>query len=184
MTKPTKLILLSQVAFLVLVGICVAILPHFLFAGNEGGMSNYGVHTTTVAFYTLAFVLSAALLLCAARELPATKDYRPIKTIFAVTACSLLLVLVTTYPYQHNNTFGNIHTAANILTFCFEMLAGGWIALVFHRSLASILLLLLQLAAFVLLILTFIGTIHLLFVAQILTLVAFGLLLVIGTTTT
>jgi hypothetical protein len=49
-----------------MIGVCVAILPHFLFERNEGGISNYGIHASTAVFYTLAFSLSAGLLLRAA----------------------------------------------------------------------------------------------------------------------
>ena len=181
MERVTKLVVLSQITFLVLVGLCVTILPHFLFERNEGGLSNYGVHASTAVFYTLAFVLSAVFQLRAAYALPQAGDCRLLRAVFMITAYSLLLVLVTTYPYQRSIVYGNIHMAANIWIFCFEMLAGGWIALVFRRSVISILLLLLQLLAFVLVVLTFLGTIHLLFIAQILTAVSFGLLLLMST---
>ena len=181
MGKITKLVLASQVAFLVLIGACVVITPHFLFSRDEGGMSNYGVHASTVVFYTLAFVTSAGLLLLAARALPKAPDFRSLRRIFVITAYSLLLVLLTTYPYKHSNTYGNIHTLANIWTFCFQMYAGVWLALFFRRNIITSLLLLAQFAAFVLVVLTFIGTIHLLFVAQILTLLAYGSLLVTST---
>ena len=182
MQKITKLVLASQVAFLGLIAVCVVITPHFLFSRNEGGMSNYGVHASTVVFYSLAFIVSAGLLLLAARTLPKVPDNRLLRRVFLVTAFSLLVVLLTTYPYQHNNTLGNIHTAVNVWTFCFETFAAVWIALFFHRTAVNVVLLLAQLAAFVLLVLVFLGTIHLLFVAQILTTLAYGLLLVTSTT--
>lgn len=182
MGKITKLVLASQTVLLLFIAVCVIITPHFLFSRNEGGMSNYGVHASTVVFYTLAFTISSALLFLAARSLPKTPDYRSLRRIFIITAYSLLLVLVTTYPYKHSNTYNNIHTAGNIWTFCFQMYAGIWLALFFQRDIISILLLLVQLLAFVLIVLTFVGAIHLLFVAQILTMLAYGLLLVVSTT--
>jgi len=182
MGKVTKLVLESQVAFLAFITVCVIITPHFLFSRDEGGMSNYGVHASTVVFYSLAFVLSTVLLLLAARALPATAYHLSLRKIFIVTACSLVLVLLTTYPYKHSNIYGNLHTAVNIWTFCFETFAAVWLALFFRRSAINIALLLAQLAAFVLLVLVFLGTIHLLFVAQILTTLAYGLLLVTSTT--
>jgi len=137
MEKVTKLVQLSQVSFLVLIGVCVAIMPHFLFERNEGGMSNYGVYVSTVVFYTLAFLLSAGLLLRAAKLLPKERNYRRLKVVFEVTAYTLLLVLITTYPYQRSNTYANIHTATNIWTTIFEMSAGLWIALIWQRSVVT-----------------------------------------------
>lgn len=183
MEKARKLVVLSQVSFLIFIGICAAILPHFLFERNEGGMSNFGVHAATVVFYTMAFTLPASSLLYASHALPQTNTYRALRNILLTTAYSLVAVLVTTYPYQRSDLYGNLHIAANIWLFCFEMLAGGYIALIFYRKLVSILLLALQLLAFVLLVLTFIGTIHLLFVAQLLTFISFSSLLVVGTST-
>ena len=182
MKKVTKLLVLSQVTLMAPIILCVAIMPHFLFESNEGGMSNYGVHASTIVFYTLALLLSAIFLILASRALGQARDYQLIKTVFVITACSLLLVLITTYPYQHSSTFSNIHTAANIWIFCFETLAGCWVAFIFWRTTTSILLILVQLLAFILLVLTFLGVIHLLFVAQILTMVSFGLLLIMSTT--
>src|ERR1022692_3422431 len=107
MKKVTKLLVLSQVTLMAPIILCVAIMPHFLFESNEGGMSNYGVHASTIVFYTLALLLSAIFLILASRALGQARDYQLIKTVFVITACSLLLVLITTYPYQHSSTFSN-----------------------------------------------------------------------------
>ena len=181
MSRVTKLVVLSQLSFLILMAICVAILPHFLFTHNEGGMSNYGVHDKTVVFYTLALVSSASFLLLAVRELPKRSDYTRLRMIFRLTACSLMLVLLTTYPYKHSDFFDNLHTAANIVAFLFQVIAGGWIALGFQRTRTNILLFCFQLVTFALTLLTFFGALHILFIAQILTVLSFGLLLVSST---
>jgi hypothetical protein len=164
-----------------MIGLCVAIMPRYLFEGNEGGMSNYGLHSSTVTFYTLALLTPSALILYAANLLPEQVQYRKLKAVFMITAFSLMAVLVTTYTYKHNIVLANTHKASSIWIFCFEILAGGWIALILIRSVISIALVLLLLIAFILASLTLIGLLHVLFIAQLLSMLSFGPLLVMST---
>ena len=180
-TKVTKLVALSQIMFLMLLGICIFIVPHFLFERNEGGMSNYGVYASTVVFYTLAFSLSAGLLLRAVHFLPQSENNHLIKLVFTTTAYSLLLELITTYPYQLNAILSDLHVAANFWTAIFELVAGGWIAFVWRRNLINILLFILLLVSFSLSVLVFLGAIHILFITQIAAAISVGLLLIRST---
>jgi hypothetical protein len=182
MKKINQLVILSQVVFLVMVGVCVTILPHFVFERDEGGMSNFGVHAATIPFYTLAFSMSAILLLRAAYLVSHQNGHHPLTLVFIGTACALLLELATTYPYQLNNAFNTIHVAVNIVASLFEVVAGSWVAGVLVRTRATALLLSCLLAAFILGVLTFLGTIHILFITQILGAISFGSLLIASTT--
>ena len=56
----------AEVAFLVFTGVCVALHPGFVLKGNEGGLSDYGVHLKTALPYTLSLVLLVAYNLRAA----------------------------------------------------------------------------------------------------------------------
>lgn len=171
-------LLWSQIALFGGLGACFGLIPKFLTEHNEGGVSNYGVHARTIVPYSLAFGLSAGFVLAAARLIkPATKAWRQLRYIFYIYAGLLLLVLITTYPYKLNDGFKNLHVLSAILIFVFEMAASVWLALVIQRDAVTGWLLAGQLFGFGLGGLTFFGAIHRLFIAQIVTSLTFGLLL-------
>src|SRR5579863_9394659 len=52
-------VVLGELAFLVFTAVSIAMHPGFVLKGNEGGLSNYGVHIATAVPYTLALALLA-----------------------------------------------------------------------------------------------------------------------------
>jgi hypothetical protein len=155
-------------------------MPGFLFERNEGGVSNYGIHRVTIVPYTLAFLLCGIFILQAVRFIPRTpRSYILLRYALCALACLLLIGLTTTYTYKINTSFKNLHVVSVILIFCFEMAMAIWISLVLDRNWANILLLAIQALGFTIALLTYIGTMHLLFVSQIITSLAFGVLLVL-----
>jgi len=169
----------SQLTLFGFLGVCVVLMPHFLLEHNEGGVSNYGVHLRTVAPYSLAFLLCAGLVLQAARLTPpAARTLTRLRSVLYAYAGLLLVVLATTYPYKLNAVFTDLHDLAAILSFWFEVAVSGWLFLVGRRGLIAAGLLAAQATGFCLGSMTFIGTIHLLFIAQMVSGLAFGLLLI------
>ncbi len=177
--KVVRYLVLSQLSLFIFLGICIVLIPRFLFDRNEGGVSNYGIHRVTVVPYTLAFLLCGIFVMLAARFIPhTTKLFNCLRYALYALACLLLLGLATTYPYKINTTFQYLHIASTITIFCFEMAMAIWMIFALLRDRVNIILLAAQVSGFLIAFFTFIGTIYLLFVAQIITSLAFSALLI------
>lgn len=183
MSKPARYVALSQLSFFIGLGICFIILPRFLLERNEGGVSNYGVHWQTIVPYTLAFALCGIFLARAALLLPRAKVFKRLRLALLLVAGSLFLVLGSTYPYQTNDAFRRIHIFFGIELFCLEVALAFWLVLTFCKDKQGMVLLAGQVIGFLLAGLTLFGVLHLLFVAQIMASLSFGLLLVRGVQT-
>jgi hypothetical protein len=177
--RVAKYLILSQLVLLIFLIVCTALLPGFLFSHNEGGMSNYGVHAKTIVPYTLGFLLCSICIGQAARLLPhTTKVLRIFRRDLYAAACLFLFVLITTYPYQINTLFGDLHLAATIAIFWFQTGLAVWMTFIVLKDKLSLSIFALELVGFSLAFLTFLTIVHLLFVSQIITGATFGILLV------
>lgn len=171
--------LISQVGLYGFLLLCLVLMPHFLFEKNEGGFSNYGVYMRTILPFSLAFLIGGLYLHFAARALPSSTSRRAMLAGILDTTCLLLLlVLLTTYPYQINAAFDDLHNAAAVLLFVTELIAGTWLSLQLVRDRVNFALLGVEAAGFTLSALTFGGLLHILFLAQIITGIGYGLVLV------
>lgn len=177
MAKVARYIGLSQLSFFAFLSVCIIIMPGFLLERNEGGVSNDGVHWQTVVPYTLAFLLCSIFLMRAAFVLRQLQTSGRLCAALLIVAGSLLLVLGSTYPYKLNVMFKDIHIAAGVELFCLEIGLAFWLTFTFLRSAPGVVLLTIQIAGFLLAALTLAGRLHLLFVSQIITSLAFGLIL-------
>ena len=172
----TWYVALSQVGFAFFLAICVAIHPGLVLKVNEGGMSNYGVHARTAVPYTLALGFAAGLTYQAARLMrTTTTPSRHFRVLLRTYSWLTLLTLLTTYGYTLNAPLKYVHVAVGVAIIVFESAASLWM----YRALRSLgAFLFVQLLGFVLAALTFFGTLHVLFLSQILTGGAFAILLV------
>jgi hypothetical protein len=160
-------LVLSQVCFGALLGLCVLIDPRYLLESNEGGVSNYGTRADTVVFYTVAFVSCAALLWRAAHRLPMTvRSARATRTGLEVVAGLLLGVLVSTYPYKLAPVLGEAHLVVSVLLFSVEMALVTWLMLVVNRSPLHSAAFSLALAGFALSGASTLGVLHVLLVGE------------------
>lgn len=168
---------LSSVAVLgvTLLG-CVVLMPRFLFSTNMGGISNYGVHAATVAPYTLGVVAAALLLLRAAAQLAHSDGHSATAALCRLTAVCYLLDLVTTYPYRQGQAWAVLHTDTAILLAVVELLGAVALAWLIRDPLVRWLAVTV-LAGFTALSLTHFGWLHILFVAEVVTGGAYGVLL-------
>jgi hypothetical protein len=157
-------------------------MPHFLFEKNEGGMSNYAVHLRTVIPYTLAFVSSSAFLVFGANALKnintSSHDVTTFRRGIYVLAVLLFIGLLSTYPYQHSDALTNIHIASALIIFWYDLIFSIWMVLVITKTGVDRGLLLLQFVGFALGLLTDLGALHVLFITQVVTGLAFGILLI------
>jgi len=174
--KAVRYLLLGQVSLFGFTLLCVLLIPHFLLERNEGGVSNYGLYAKTVVPYTLAFGLCGLLTLWSARFI--AKENKAFKTALASLGILLIAALLSTYPYKINDTFNTIHVDIGIALAFLELGLGAWFALFLARDIKNIVLFAIQLIGFILGILTHFGAIHILFVTELLTSLAFGIILV------
>jgi hypothetical protein len=169
----------SQYSLFGFLFICFLLKPHFLLEPNEGGVSNYGLYAMTVVPYTLALGLCGLLIWRSIRFIPeSVGHYRPLRRTLALLGSLFLLELISTYPYKINGAFNAIHIYAGVALFVAEVIIGMGFALWLAKNLINFVLLAAQLAGFTLAALTFFGMLHILFVAELLTSLAFGVLLV------
>jgi hypothetical protein len=147
----------GQVTFALLIGLCVALHPGFVLKVDEGGMSNYGIHVKTALPYTVALLAPVLLTLDVARQAVATSmAAKRFVSLLRLYSGLLFLTLVTTYPYPLNVGLKDLHIAVGVALF-------------------------IQYAGLVLAALTFFGVLHVLFLSQLVTGIAFAVLLVMGT---
>lgn len=179
MHSAVRLLVLSQISLWFFLFVCFVLLPHFLLEANEGGVSNYGVHTATIIPYTLAFMLAGLLLFWAASVLPKqTTHRRSLQWVLGIVGSLYLLTLESTYPYQVNNLFDSIHMYAAIVLFLIQLLAAVWIWHAFTHDTVQNVLFAVQIVGLLLLTLTLFGVLHVLFIAETVTGMDFGILLV------
>ncbi|HQU25950.1 MAG TPA: hypothetical protein PLS29_02845 [Acidimicrobiales bacterium] len=145
---------------------CVALAPHLVLKASEVGVSNFGVHATTVVPYGVAFVGSVVGLARASRHVR-----RPYGEAFAACAVCYGAALVTTYPYHLDTGLKDLHDATGIATMVVSF-GLGVVALARERRLAPVLAA--HLAGLAVGTVTLVGAWHLLFAAQVSTSVAFS----------
>ncbi len=175
-----RLVVGSQAVLGLTMLVCLALMPRFLFSSNMGGSSNYGVHARTVLPYTVGIVVSALLLLRAARVLIRQGNRR--LGIVAGTSSVLILVdLLSTYPYKLSGTLSAVHYGCGVVLAVGELI-GAIVVVRLQRDPAGHVAVAVMLAGFLALVLTFFGALHVLFAAELTTAAAFGAVLIRATT--
>lgn len=180
MRSPARLLFVSQLCLSIGLFVCVLLMPHFLFESNEGGVSNYGTYTKTVIPYTFGFGICGILTLRVAR----ISTNRMMHRLLWILGLLYLFVLISTYPYKLDATYDNIHHAAGASLLIYSLGFGMWLSLFRARSIATIALFTAQLIGFLMAILTSLGVLHVLFIAELLSSLAFGVLLTVATAVT
>ncbi len=174
--------LYSQVTMLAFIGVCLALHPGVVLRWNEAGLSNYGVHIRTVVPYSLAFAGSAVFAVMAARATPTdTRARIVLRAILRAYALLSVFALLSTYGYTVNATLKHIHMAAGITVMAFEPLASVWLFRQVRGFRRDGVWLTLELAGLLLATIDLFALLHVLFLAQALTGVSFGVLLVHAT---
>lgn len=174
MHSPLRLLLIAQICLLTCLAVCILLIPHFLFEANEGGVSNYGTYARTVVPYSLGFGICGLFTILAALHCPSTHALRPLLITLGLL---YLFVLFSTYPYKQRPFYDTLHHIAGMLLVGYTLAMGTWLALFKVPSVRSRLLFAVQLCGFLLALLTVTGTLHLLFIAELLENTAFGAVL-------
>ncbi len=170
----------SQVCFVALLGVCVALQPGLVIKPNEGGVSNYGVHWETVVPYTLAYALDAGLLVIAARLLDSTAS-AGLRRVFWALSILLVLTLVSTYDYTSVSALKHVHDVVGAVLVIFEGACTPWLWRLTRRRVAADVGVLVTFAGLVLCLLATIGAWHVLFVGQVLVIAGYAPLLISAT---
>jgi hypothetical protein len=127
-------LVLSQLTFGGLLVLCVVLIPRFALEADEGGVSNYGVNDLTVVPFSVAFVLSAALLLRTGRSLRPAVGLRRAGLGFEAVAWLQVLVALSTYPYKLDLVLADVHLGSAILYFGAELALVVWLVLAVSPS--------------------------------------------------
>jgi hypothetical protein len=169
----------GELAYLFFVIVSVALHPGFVLTSNEGGMSNYGLHIKTAVPYTLALALLALYSQRAAMAY-ANGDRRVRRLGLVLTSYSavLLLILLSSYIYSLDVGLKDVHFALGTVLVVLVGAASLWMFRAWPLSATSSLLLLVQLAGDSLALLTAVGDLHLLFLAEMLANLGFAGLLI------
>jgi hypothetical protein len=165
---------LSQLSLFSLLIVCTLIIPSV--ASSNGGVSNFGNHSSTIVLYILAFALCSGFLLMSARILTKDKVNKVIGYILIVLALLELLVLVSTFPRHLSWTYSVIHDDIGIALFGYQFLISIWLVLKL-KKIKNILLFLVEFIGSLIALLTILKLFHLLFIGQMIGSVGFGILL-------
>jgi hypothetical protein len=169
----------GELAFLFFTGVSVALHPGFVLKWDEGGMSNYGLHIETVIPYTLGLSMLTAYSWRAAR-LYAGADRRSRRMCSVLTAYGavVLSVMLSSYFYSRNIELRDLHFSFCTLLVVLVCVASLWMYRLWLPSRQSNLLFSIQLLGDLLALLTLVGALHVLFLAEMLSNIGFFALLV------
>jgi hypothetical protein len=169
----------GEIAFLLLIAICVALHPGFVLKRNEGGMSNYGLHIKTAVPYTLALL---ALTVSSRRAARLYTDHdkrsRRLRSLLFTYSAVVFSVLLSTYFYSQNIELKDLHFALGTALIVLVGVGSIWLYRQFRPSIGVRLLLIVQLIGDLLTLLSATGTLRALFVAEMLSNIGFAVLLI------
>jgi hypothetical protein len=167
----------GELAFLFFTGVSVALHPGFVL--NEGGMSNYGLHIKTAVPYTLALSLLAVNSWRAAQLYGgAERRSRRLSWLLRAYSAVVLSVMLSTYFYSRSIELKDIHFALGTLLVILVGVGSLWMYQLWPSSTPIRMLLCVQLLGDLLALLTVGGTLHFLFLAEILSNVGFAALVI------
>jgi len=178
-TRAGAYIAFSQLSLLSFVALCTALHPGFVLKWDEGGLSNYGIHVKTAVPYTLGFALCSFFSFAAARTLPA-RSYlaKQMRLLLNVYGALVLFSMLSTYGYTLNTPLKLLHVVSGIAIILFGTGASLWMFVRLRSSRSDSVWLAVQVAGFLLALIDFFNVLHVLFLAQLLTGVGFGFLVV------
>ena len=158
---------LGEVAFLLFMGVSVALHPGYVLARHEGGISEYGVHVKTAVLYTFAWALLAGGNMRAARACGGggVRSEKVRKLLLSYSAVSFL-VLVSSYFYSLDAVLKYIHYGFGAVLVVFMSTAAYWLS----RQLTDITwaraILWVQVLGSIAALLSIVGALHVLFAAE------------------
>jgi hypothetical protein len=173
--RPSQLIIFGQVMLYLSLAVCIALKPHYL--NGDAGISNYGIHRLVFIPYTVGFLASGLFTIAAARLISPNTTYRKYVTFLYLVGGLLLVLLISTYPYQHSQFLTDLHIAIGGLLFIAELIFSIWLVRNVYRGPLWLGLLGLQIIGCIFILLSLQGTLRLLLAGQAIAGISFGILL-------
>jgi hypothetical protein len=178
-SRAVTYIVYGQILFDVFIIVCMALHPGIVLKWNEGGVSNYGIHIKTALPYTLALGLLALYSRRAAvlysKSDPLTRRLRRVLTAYSVI---VMVMLFSTYVYSLNHILRDIHISFGTLLITFETFVSIWMFGRFRQLRWDGVFLVMEVAGALLALVTIVGVLHFLFLAEELTNAGFACLLI------
>ncbi len=172
-------VLRGEIAFLVFTAVSIAIHPSFVLKGNEGGLSDYGVHAKTVIPYTLALALLALYNRRAAALLSVDdRRSRGVRVVLLSYCTIVSLVLLSTYAYTINDVLKDLHFGLGTVLIVVVCAGSIWMYGLERPTALVSLFLAVQLTGDALSLATVFGVLHVLFLSEMLSNIGFAALLV------
>ncbi len=177
MNEIKKYLLFSQLSLNGLLAICCLIIQSVVI--HNGGVSNFGNHESTVALYTLGFILCAFFLSIAGWKLlkMKPKSTRPAYLLFVLSLLDVL-VLISTFPRHISYTYSDIHDDLGIVLFVYYLFLSIWFVLRL-KSYTTTSIFIAEIIGSIIGLLSITKVIHFLFIGQFIGGLAFGILLII-----
>lgn len=178
MIKPAKTILVGQAVFTIGIVLCTVLMPQFLFAHDEGGISNFGTHALTILPFTLAFIGVGLSLVIAASTLPLRSRGLPTARELLLLLGSLtLLTAVSTYSYRSGGLLHALHLILSQLLFIVEIPSAAWFWSRTKKVKTVSIFFVLYVLGVIASILAITGALRVLFVAEMLSSISLGCML-------
>jgi hypothetical protein len=175
-----RILILGQVLMVASLAACVSLHPGLVLKKDESGLSNYGIHLRTAIPYSIAFLAAGvSCLYVAASDIRFSRSDRVILLVYGL---SMVAVLFSTYPYLINHVWHTLHEGCGVVLMTWEFFTAWWLTLRSNFQQRWIWQLG-QSAGSILALLTFVGQLHTLFVAQVMTAICWGVVMVGSVTT-
>jgi len=169
---------LSQISLVLFLVICTSIIPSV--AAKNGGVSNFGNHSSTIILYILGFSLCIIFLYLASRvvlKLDSNLQWQSICLV--VLAFLYFLVLISTFPRHISFTYSDIHDYLGIVLFIYQFFLSIWLLRKNH-NLTLVLFFCIESGGSIVGLMSILKVVDLLYVGQMIGGLGFGLVFVIA----
>src|SRR5579863_7506797 len=148
-------------------GVSVALHPGYVLARREGGISEYGVHAKTAVLYTIAWSALAASNMQASRACAGRGACsHMVRKLLLFYSVAIFLVLISTYFYSLDAVLKYIHYGFGAVLVTFMSVAAYWL----YRQLTGVTwaraTLWVQVLGSAAALLSIVGVLHVLFIAE------------------
>lgn len=168
----------GQIALGLSLFICLLLVPHYLLATNQGGVSNYGTNNTTRILFVFGFGAAALGMFVGATKLPAGPKYaRGMKLSMYMLSVLYVLVLLSTFSYKSGAFEKQLHELSALVLFIVMLYQAVQIRFMSADDRRLQIAFIIFCAGWLAGILTAFEVLHVLFTAQILCGVSFGYML-------
>ncbi|MGI9027941.1 MAG: hypothetical protein ACR2FM_03840 [Candidatus Saccharimonadales bacterium] len=126
--RSSQYVACGQIALGLSLFICLLINPHYFFATNQGGVSNYGTYDQTRTLFILGFGAAAIGTFMGSIKLPKVSvKMNRLKMGMYLLSSLYLLVMATTFSYKTGGLNKEFHLWAALVLFLVMLYLSIWI---------------------------------------------------------